>query len=59
MFYNVGYGVFAKREIKKGEFIASYEGERITVIEGERRIKEEPQVRSYLYFVTHKKQKFW
>ena len=53
-----GYGVFAARDILKGEFVAEYVGERITVEEGERRLSN-TFGRSYMYFVTHKKQKFW
>uniref|UniRef100_A0A7M5WYP1 non-specific serine/threonine protein kinase n=1 Tax=Clytia hemisphaerica TaxID=252671 RepID=A0A7M5WYP1_9CNID len=55
----IGYGVFAKRLITKGEFIASYEGERITCKEGENRLsKQDDNDKSYLYFVSHRKTNF-
>eukprot|EP00111_Clytia_hemisphaerica_P016005 TCONS_00047342-protein len=55
--HSIGFGVFAKRNIKKGEFVASYEGERITHAEGSKRLQEDTD-RSYLYFVAHKREKF-
>ena len=55
----IGYGVFAVRDSRKREFVAVYEGESFSVDEGERRMAENGCSRSYFYFVTHKKEKFW
>jgi len=54
-----GYGVFATRDISKGEFLAEYVGEKIAIDEGEKRIRKNESGKSYVYFVTHKKEKFW
>ena len=60
------YGIFAKRDIFKGEFIASYEGERISISEGEKQlqgdqdsIESQDNLRRYLYFVKYKSEQFW
>jgi len=55
---NLGYGIFVKRNILKGEFVASYEGERITQVEGEKRLQHDSD-KSYLYFVAYKNERFW
>jgi SET domain-containing protein len=47
---SVGCGVFAKKSIHQGDFIAEYRGEVISWEEGERRLRK-PGGGSFIFFV--------
>ena len=56
----LGYGVFTKKEIGKGDFICEYEGEHITGDEGSRRMDaEDASNGSFIYFFNHENKTFW
>ncbi|XP_078315644.1 histone-lysine N-methyltransferase Set8-like isoform X2 [Crassostrea virginica] len=46
----IGFGVFTKTDIEKGEFILEYSGERITIQEAEKREKRRKGKHSYLFY---------
>jgi SET domain-containing protein len=46
----LGFGVFAKTDIEKGDFVLEYSGERITNHEAERREKRRKGKHFYLYY---------
>ena len=53
-FMLVGVGVFAMRDIKKGELIAYYEGDKIGFEEGQNRVAEYKKngVDDYIFYVS-------
>jgi len=57
----LGYGLFAREEINKGDFLLEYRGELIDIDEAEKREKEyiDRRLGSFMYFFSHGGKQLW
>ena len=54
----IGFGVFTKKDILKGEFILEYSGKSVTLDEG-RKLLEKSNGRCFVYNYKHKEHHYW